>query len=147
MISRINSNASHVRLMAWLLGCCLAAGCQQKMARQPSYKPLETCDFFADGRWPLGAVPGTVARGHLRTDTAFFTGRRKPVLGDLPIGDLERGATTKQPDRDVKPPDEREAKLPGFERNEDFVDVFPIPITKEVVERGRDRYMIYCVLC
>ena len=51
------------------------AGCQQKMADQPSYKPLEPCDFFEDGRSERPTVPGTVARGALRTDVALFTGR------------------------------------------------------------------------
>jgi hypothetical protein len=60
-----------------LAACALlsAAGCQQKMARQPSLKPLAASDFFRDGRAARPAVPGTVARGHLRTDTALFTGR------------------------------------------------------------------------
>ena len=28
-----------------------------------------------------------------------------------------------------------------------FVDTFPFPVTLEVLEHGRDRYMIYCVVC
>jgi len=28
-----------------------------------------------------------------------------------------------------------------------YVDTFPFPITREVLEHGRDRYMIYCVVC
>ena len=35
-----------------LLVSCLSAGCQQEMARQPGYRPLEPSEFFADGRRP-----------------------------------------------------------------------------------------------
>ena len=28
-----------------------------------------------------------------------------------------------------------------------FVDTFPFPVTLEVLEHGRDRFMIYCVVC
>src|ERR671937_125869 len=53
----------------------LAAGCQQQMAKQPYYRPLEPSAFFADGRSARPLVPGTVARGHLRTDANLFTGK------------------------------------------------------------------------
>ena len=29
----------------------------------------------------------------------------------------------------------------------DFVDTFPFPVTRDVLEQGRNRYMIYCVVC
>src|SRR5207237_10157525 len=51
------------------------SGCQQKMADQPSFRPLEASSFFSDGRSARPAVAGTVARGRLQTDAAFFTGR------------------------------------------------------------------------
>ena len=67
------------------IGFLGTAGCQQKMADQPSYKPLEPCDFFADGRSERPAVPGTVARGHLHADVALFSGRREGKKG-TPLG-------------------------------------------------------------
>src|SRR5262249_845397 len=82
--------------------------CQQQMADQPSYKPLEPSDFFADGRSARPAVPGTVPRGQLRIDDALYLGKNakgKPV------------------------------------------DAFPFPMTKEVLERGKQRYNIFCVVC
>src|SRR5919108_5465302 len=54
--------------------------CQQKMAVQPSYKPLDPSEFFPDGRSARPLVPGTVARGHLRTDVQFFTGKEQRPL-------------------------------------------------------------------
>lgn len=102
-----NRNAS-----AWLLAGCLglglfALGCQQQMANQPRYDPLEASDFFADGRSARPLVEGTVARGHLRLDEHFYTGK---INGQL--------ATT-----------------------------FPFPVTPAVLDRGQERFNIYCTPC
>ena len=93
------------------------AGCSPKMswqamAAEPRYEPLEPNDFFPDGTSARPLVPNTVARGFLREDTAYFTGR------------------TAGPDG--KPTD---------------VTQFPVPVTRELVERGRERYNIYCTPC
>src|SRR5260221_14372145 len=76
---------SGLKTGTWLfsIGAALLAeffltGCQQKMAEQPSLRPDEPSDFFADGQASRPAVPGTVARGQLRTDLHFFTGKRTP---------------------------------------------------------------------
>jgi len=95
------------------------------MATQPSYRPLDPSEFFADGRSQRPLVPGTVARGHLRTNTALYTGRRQgarlaPVVNPSPTPDQE---------------------------NEQFVAEFPFPINEAAMEHGRQRYMIYCVVC
>lgn len=50
-------------------------GCRQQMAEQPSYGPLEPSEFFDDGRSARLPVPGTVARGQLRADEHFYTGK------------------------------------------------------------------------
>src|SRR5947209_6331992 len=61
-----------------LCGVLLAlAGCQQKMGKQPAFRPLEKNSFFVDGRSERPLVRGTIARGQLETDVAFFTGRRE----------------------------------------------------------------------
>lgn len=121
-----------------LLALFLLVGCQQKMARQPSYKPLEPSTFFADGQSARPLVPGTVARGHLRTDAAFFTGkttsethdwvRPASVVGAAALGGLWT------------------AVVATADQN-DYVNSFPLPITREVLRHGQDRYLIYCVVC
>ncbi len=64
-----------------LLGCTVSAaalfllGCQQKMADQPRYEPLQKSNFFADQRASRPLVEGTVARGHLDADNEFYTGK------------------------------------------------------------------------
>ncbi len=82
-------------------------GCRQDMHIQPRYNPLDASPFFDDGRSARPVIPGTVARGQLRTDEAFYTG-----------------------------------KVNGTE-----VNAFPFPVTREVLERGRERYNIYCTPC
>jgi mono/diheme cytochrome c family protein len=109
----------------------LLAGCQQQMADQPSFRPDQP-----DANRPL--PPGTVARGHLRTDAALFTGRRagadrgaaRPVrlLGLVPLGPLAAVAA-------------------GLAEEDDAVAEFPFPVTEDVLYHGYHRYMIYCVVC
>ena len=64
-------------------------------------------DFFADGRSARPLPEGTVARGQLRADKVFFTGKS----GDV------------------------------------YVDRLPFPVTRQVLERGRERFNIYCTPC
>jgi mono/diheme cytochrome c family protein len=66
------------------------------MADQPRYEPFEASSFFADGQSARPRVEGTVARGELREDVAFETGKdgdqwleRSPVPVDVAL--LMRG--------------------------------------------------------
>jgi cytochrome c553 len=83
------------------------SGCRLDMHLQPKYLPYQPTSFFPDGRSERQPVPGTVARGQLRTDELFYTGR-------------ENGVT---------------------------VDKFPFPITRADLERGRERFNVYCTPC
>ncbi len=83
------------------------SGCRIDMHVQPRVNPLARSDFFTDQRSARPPVEGTVARGQLRDDTYFYTGK---------IG-----------------------SNPG--------DYMPFPVTKEVLERGRERYNIFCAPC
>lgn len=66
---------AHPLYLLTLLLVALIA-CRQQMADQPSYRPLAKSEFFADGRSARPVIPGTVARGQLREDEHFYTGRR-----------------------------------------------------------------------
>jgi mono/diheme cytochrome c family protein len=50
-------------------------GCRQDMHDQPKYKPYRQSEFFADGQARRAFVPGTVARGTLRDDSPYYTGK------------------------------------------------------------------------
>jgi mono/diheme cytochrome c family protein len=97
----------HLQIGIVLTGIALLAGCRQDMHDQPKFKPLARSTFFADQRSERPPVDGTIARGELRDDTYFYTGK---------IGNT-----------------------PG--------DVMPFPVTKEVLERGQDRFNIFCSPC
>ena len=65
--------------------CLVAAGaCRQDMHNQPKYRPLRATTFFADGSSARPLVEGTVPRGTLQEDTAFFTGK----IGNTPVKEL-----------------------------------------------------------
>jgi mono/diheme cytochrome c family protein len=53
----------------------IVAGCRQQMAETGRIKPLEPSLAFEDRRSARPPVPGTVARGQLRSDQAFYTGK------------------------------------------------------------------------
>ncbi len=58
---------------------CFAAGCAQEMADQPRYEPLEPLTL-PEGVESLGPMKGTVARGQLQLDDAYFTGKEQDLF-------------------------------------------------------------------
>ena len=104
----------------------VSTGCRQDMQDQPKMKPYRGTTFFADKLSARQPIEGTVPRGFLRTDTELFTGKK---LGRTP----GQQQPTAVPGQDNSFPDD--------------IDYFPIPITEEVVKRGRSRYDIFCSAC
>lgn len=115
---------------------CLLPSCQQDMARQPSVRPDEASSFFADGRAQRPLPAGTVARGHLRIDRHLFSGKRSaaPPQWRYAIAALGPGNVLGV------------LALVAAEPKDD-ADTFPFPVTRQVLEHGRNRYMIFCVVC
>lgn len=70
--------------LAALLVC---AGCHQDMKNEPRYEPLEQSDFFANDMSSRPLVAGTVARGELREDIAFETGKDEngQFIAEVPL--------------------------------------------------------------
>jgi mono/diheme cytochrome c family protein len=58
-----------------LIGLSLAGCSRLDMQDQPKYRPQRPSDFFADGRSERQPVEGTIARGALNEDTAFYEGK------------------------------------------------------------------------
>src|SRR2546429_8819386 len=58
------------------------SGCRIDMHVQPRVNPLARSDFFTDQRSARPPVEGTVARGQLRDDTYFYTGKIGSSPGD-----------------------------------------------------------------
>jgi len=94
-------------LHSFVLLILLLSGCRIDMHMQPKQNPLSRSDFFTDQRSERPPVEGTVARGQLRADTYFYTGKNGSTPGDY----------------------------------------MPFPVTKEILEHGRERYDIFCAPC
>lgn len=118
-----------------LLSAFLATGCRQDMHDQPKYEPLDKSAFFADGRQSRPLPEGTVARSQLRDDTHLYTGK---LAQGQPAGETDQsqgvGATPSQ-NASVS------AQYQGF------ADTFPFPIDERALDRGQERYNVYCSLC
>src|SRR5919106_5304119 len=71
-------------LLICVLGLLVSTGCRQDMHDQPKYRPLRATTFFADGASARPLVEGTVARGTLNEDQAFFTGK----VNNAPVTEL-----------------------------------------------------------
>jgi hypothetical protein len=83
-------------LPAVLLTVMATSACRLDMHVQPRFNPLARNDFFADQRSARPPVEGTVARGQLREDTYFYTGKISGNPGDyfpMPVDEnvLARG--------------------------------------------------------
>jgi len=69
-----------------LLLAAAVTACRQDMHDQPKYRPFRPSEIFADGRSARPLVPGTVARGTLREDTVFYTGKvGNAFVSEIPV--------------------------------------------------------------
>src|SRR6266576_3612520 len=56
--------------------CLLFSGCRRDMQDQPKAIAYRENSFYKDGTGSRPLVAGTVARGHLREDRAFYFGKK-----------------------------------------------------------------------
>lgn len=112
--------------------CLLAAGCGVRfdMQDQPRYQTYTKSEFFSDNRASRDIPDGTVARGLLKENKALYTGKI-----DNPDPNAAVQTTTDATGNTLV------TTFPNA------IDTFPVPVTKELVDRGQDRYNIYCIVC
>ena len=116
-----------------LLLLFLFSGCRRDMQDQPKMKPYRGTSFFGDGLSSRQPIDGTVARGFLRSDTEYYTGKKSK----------SPGATNTT----ATPATQQQTAGTPANTYPDDVDTFPFPVTQEIVERGRQRYDIFCSAC
>jgi mono/diheme cytochrome c family protein len=151
--ARLASRFSCVLLSAFCL--LVAAGCRRDMQDQPKAKPYRSSSFFKDGLASRAPVEGTVARGWLRADTELFAGKKAKSPGAAPGS--APGSTS---DRTMIAPGQNPQTAPVSTAPvtnasaaqvaaayPDDVDKFPFPITEEILNRGQERFQIYCSVC
>lgn len=79
-------NSKRGLVIASLFVALSSVACDQQMANQPSYEPLEASKFFADGQSSRPLVEGTIPRGGLREDLHLYTGKMNGTLvNSLPM--------------------------------------------------------------
>ena len=129
--------ASVVRLIVSCLllsaFCLLFSGCRRDMQDQPRMKPYRANAL--QGGQPL--VEGTVPRGYLRENREFFFGKK------LKAGDLSQEQQSQRPGQTpgASPAANAANAFP------DDVEIIPMPITKADLDRGQERFNIYCSAC
>jgi len=112
------------------------------MQDQPKMKAFRGTTFFGDGLSARQPIPGTVARGFLRSNTEFFTGKKSRTTAGP-------GTQSIQGQGQNQPPPQAQVQQAGAGANAfpDDIDYLPIPVNEEVVQRGRERYNIFCSAC
>ena len=113
--------ASNFLALPVLVAAVLMSGCMRgtpkttppihvnpNMDVQPKYNPQSASEFFVDGATMRPPVAGTIARGELREDRAYYFGR---------------------------------------DQIDSFLVKSPVPTTLELLQRGEERFNIYCSPC
>lgn len=143
---------------------------------QPKFKPQrQSVSLFADGRIQRPQVAGTIARGDLDVDDRLFRGldgsvspQQLAFLQNTPGASVRlvsmQAAADGSPTDGAATPDAAPAAAPAAGAGaadgntppaEDplaglpWATAFPsaIPVTEKVMQRGRERYEIYCAAC
>ena len=123
-----------LRVLLLLLCVVALAGCRRDMQDQPKAKPYRSSAFFKDGLSSRPPVEGTVPRGWLRADKELYTGKKTSTSS----------ATTQPGAAPATPGAEASQVASAYP---DDVDKFPFPITQDILNRGQERFAIFCSVC
>src|SRR2546423_11508245 len=147
--------------------CLLLSGCRMDMQDQPRYEVYEASKSFDDGLSSRPLVAGTVPRGYLREDKLYYTGKgtggaQSGQLNQPPGGagamvvqtsapNLQGGTAGQTPGGSATSASgnagQRQSAQGGGAGGEQDAIMFPFPITQPVLERGQERFQIYCAIC
>jgi mono/diheme cytochrome c family protein len=120
------------RRMLWAIPWLLLAGCDRlDMYDQPHFEPLEASRFFNGGPSARPHLEGTIARGSVRNDPGITTGK----LGDQYVSSIPPSVYR-----------EFYQKLPQ-RFDDDFENIETSELRQALLERGRQRFDIYCSVC
>jgi mono/diheme cytochrome c family protein len=149
--------------------CLTFAGCRQDMQDQPRYEAYESSGFFKDGLSSRPLVEGTVPRGYLRSDKQLFTGQNDKAQGNTNSSvqrgeqagananaqsskaNMQGGNTGTQAGGSTSQTSSTSQAGAGGAQaaagDASDVEDFPFPVTAEVMQRGQERYQIFCAMC
>lgn len=123
------------RKILWIIMMSVAvslfgASCRYDMQDQPRYKQFKKSDFFKDHKAMRELPEGTVPRGFLRENKAFFQGKKENVdAGAQPTTGMDSKGNS---------------VVTSFP---DVIEKNPVPITADLVARGEQRYKVFCIVC
>lgn len=106
--------------------CLLSTACRRDMQDQPKAIAYRENSFYKDGTGSRPLIEGTVPRGYLRSDREYYFGKK------LSAKDFNQEQTAVNTTTALYPDD---------------VETFPIPIDKAAIDRGQERFNIYCSVC
>ena len=110
----------------------LLCGCDRlDMYDQARYDPLEKSRFYSDGLSVRQPVEGTIARGHLRDDDAYFTGKSS----GKEVAEIPDAAYRMLHEQNPKRFSSSYQETPASE------------LRRALLDRGRERFNIYCSVC
>lgn len=140
-------------------GLLLALGaCRQDMHDQPRYKPLAASTLFTNGTSARELVAGTIERGRTAHGRAFYSGRlavttTPPPPPPVPVEQSVPPPGT--PDKEqlaawraISAAEVVGGRVPRLEQQ--YTDALPpelVPLTAATLQRGRERFEIYCSIC
>ena len=132
LVSNLERQTRNSKLLMFTAFCLLLSGCGVRfdMQDQPRYKAYKKSEFFSDKRASRDMPEGTVARGQLHDNKAFYTGKIDNPNVNAPV------ATTTDASGNTL--------VASFPND---IDEFPVPVTKELIDRGQERFNIYCIVC
>lgn len=119
------SKVKETKVLLALMTLLAVSACRLDMQDQPKYLPYRGSESFPDSLSSRPLVEGTVPRGFLRLDNALYKG----IAATAPTA---AAATTDS------------AAAPGTGA---VATTFPFVITKEIIDRGEERFNIYCSPC
>jgi len=149
LLFRVMTISAHHRIVFLVLSLMFSAACRQDMQDQPKMKPYRSSTFFRDGLSSRPPVEGTIPRGFLRADKEFFTGKKTgaSAAGQVTSTAAGAGQIPAGPQPSQSPAGPARAAASQAAAYPDDVDTFPFPINKRILERGRERYEIFCSVC
>jgi mono/diheme cytochrome c family protein len=110
--------------------CLLSFGCRYDMQDQPRYKAFKKSEFFNDDKAMRDLPEGTIARGLLKEDKAFYTGKKENADPNVQV------QTTTD--------DTGNTLVSSFPND---ITEFPMPVNEDVINRGQERYNVHCIVC
>ena len=127
---KVKSMAKKLIFAFCLFTFALATACRYDMQDQPRFKVYRANPFFTDNRASRDLPEGTVARGMLRENKALYTGKKEVINTSAPVQTvIDASGNT---------------LVASFPND---VEEFPVPVTKELIDRGEQRYKVFCIVC